>query len=244
MIINMKKLVILILALVVVVAGLVFFNQRRAVAPKPDENISQPGAKTQFDKTLYSLDDPASLWLVVNKSRPMPLDYVPGELITTGIKVDPSDSAEEQKIKKGVDEVLETMFADAKKAGFDLLFSSGYRSADLQAAYYNSYVKRDGVAAANKYSAKPGTSEHQTGLAFDVARSDRKCYLEICFADTDEGKWLADNAYKYGFTLRYKNGKEDITGYQYEPWHFRYVGAELAAELYNTDQTLEEFFGL
>lgn len=242
MIINMKKLVILILALVVIVAGLVFFNQRRAVAPKPNENTSQPNA--QFDKTQYSLDDPASLWLVVNKSRPMPLDYVPGELITAGVKVDLSDSAEEQKIKKGVDEVLETMFADAKKAGFDLLFASGYRSADLQAAYYNSYVKRDGVAAANKYSAKPGTSEHQTGLVFDVARSDRKCYLEICFADTDEGKWLADNAYKYGFTLRYKNGKEDITGYQYEPWHFRYVGAQLAAELNNTDQTLEEFFGL
>lgn len=231
----------------VAVGVFVAFRHDRADAPEflnQTGQTSSPDQAKPFDKTKYSLDQPASPWLIVNKKRPIPIDYIPSELVMADVRHDSSDSAEEKKIKSGVHKSVETMFADAKKAGFDLLFASGYRSADLQASYYNGYVARDGQDAANKYSAKPGTSEHQTGLAFDVSRSDRKCYLEICFSETPEGKWLAKNAYKYGFTLRYPKGKEDITGYQYEPWHFRYVGPELAAELNKTNQTLEEFFGL
>lgn len=209
-----------------------------------NEKTSENNNRQEFDKTKYSLSDPVSLWVIVNKQRAISTNYTPGNLAMPEVKRDPSDSADEQKIRDILKISVEKMFGDAKSAGHDLIFASGYRSADLQAIYYNGYVARDGQAAADKYSARPGTSEHQTGLAFDVARTDRKCYLEICFGETAEGRWLATNAYKYGFTLRYKQGKEDITGYQYEPWHFRYIGKELAAELNKSNQTLEEFFGL
>ena len=105
---------------------------------------------------------------------------------------------------------------------------------------YNNYVNRDGVVAADTYSARAGHSEHQSGLAFDVNT------INDSFANTEEGKWLNDNCYKYGFILRYPNGKSDETGYQYEPWHFRYVGVELAEKLYNNGNwiTVEDYFGI
>lgn len=244
----MKKLLLLVCALVIAGAVYFYFNNQPVGAPEspdPTADESKDSSKTKaFNKTQYSLTDPGSLWLIVNKQRALSIDYIPKDLVKPDVPNDPSDSPDEQKVRQDIKQSVETMFAEAKKAGHSLLFASGYRSAKLQANYYNGYVARDGEAAANRYSAKPGTSEHQTGLAFDLARSDRKCYLEICFADTAEGKWLAANAYKYGFTLRYPKGKEDITGYQYEPWHFRYVGLELASELQKTNQTLEEFFEL
>ncbi|MBW3568802.1 M15 family metallopeptidase [Candidatus Parcubacteria bacterium] len=246
----MKKLLVILLILLIASGSAYFFiGGKRTNTPdsdrqKQNEQAEENNNPDEFDKIQYSLTDPASLWVIVNKQRPIPTDYVPTELATPEVRRDPTDSAEEQKIKSGVDERIETMFSDAQTAGYRLLFASGYRSADLQAVYYNGYVARDGQAAADKYSARPGTSEHQTGLAFDISRADRKCYLEICFGETPEGKWLAQNAHKYGFTLRYKQGKKNITGYQYEPWHFRYVGEKLAAKLHETDQTMEEFFGL
>ncbi|MBW3569449.1 M15 family metallopeptidase [Candidatus Parcubacteria bacterium] len=244
----MKKL--LLIVAILFLAGTIYFflSGQKVNAPdfsqdkaKQDSGDKSPPA---FDKSQYSLTDPASLWVIVNKQRPVPTDYVPAELTTPDVRRDPSDSAEEQKIKSGVAKSIEAMFAAAQTAGYQLMFASGYRSADLQAVYYNGYVARDGQAAADKYSARPGTSEHQTGLAFDISRIDRKCYLEVCFGETPEGKWLAQNAHEYGFTLRYKQGKENVTGYQYEPWHFRYVGRELAAKLHETGQTMEEFFEL
>ena len=105
---------------------------------------------------------------------------------------------------------------------------------------YNSYVSRDGKEEADTYSARPGHSEHQTGLAFDLNS------IDISFADTDEGKWVVDNCYKYGFIIRYPEGKDNITGYIYEPWHLRYVGVDLATKLYNQGDwiTLEEYYGI
>jgi D-alanyl-D-alanine carboxypeptidase len=109
---------------------------------------------------------------------------------------------------------------------------------------YNGYVAKDGQAAADRYSAKPGTSEHQTGLAMDVCLANSGCSLEQAFGDTPAGKWVAANAHKYGFIVRYLPGKDAITGYEYEPWHLRYVGIELATELQRNNKTMEEFFGL
>jgi D-alanyl-D-alanine carboxypeptidase len=134
------------------------------------------------------------------------------------------------------------MVKDAKKDGANLMIGSGYRSYDVQQFYYDNYVATYGQAEADKFSAKPGTSEHQTGLSLDFANTSQKCYLEICFENTHEGKWLKNNASKYGFILRYPKDKDDITGYQYEPWHFRYVGTDLAEQLAEENQTLEEFF--
>ncbi|OYW83930.1 hypothetical protein B7Z17_04880, partial [Candidatus Saccharibacteria bacterium 32-49-10] len=131
-------------------------------------------------------------------------------------------------------------FKDAKTAGFDLFLASGFRSYELQNFYYTNYAASAGQQEADKYSAKPGNSEHQTGLAFDISLSSRQCYLETCFGDTEDAKWLEANSTSYGFILRYPNNKVDATGYQYEPWHFRYVGVELAAALKQSNLSLDE----
>lgn len=160
--------------------------------------------------------------IIVNKSYPCPKDYNP---YNGGLSPD-------------VTAAYNKMSADASAQGLTLTMSSGYRSYDYQAQLYNNYVNSDGQAAADRYSARPGYSEHHTGLAFDLAPVDNS------FADTPEGKWVAANCYKYGFIIRYPEDKEDITGYMYEPWHLRYVGVELATALYNNNMCLEEYFGI
>ena len=132
------------------------------------------------------------------------------------------------------------MQADASALGLNLYISSGFRSYTYQENLYNNYVAQDGIEEADTYSARPGHSEHQTGLAFDLNTIDDS------FANTAEGKWVKDNCQKYGLILRYPKGKENMTGYQYESWHLRYVGKELAEKLYNNGEwiTLEENFNL
>lgn len=140
---------------------------------------------------------------------------------------------------------LESMFADAKSAGYSLLISTAYRSYSYQKSLYDSYATKDGVAKADTYSARPGTSEHQTGLALDIRDSSGKCSLQQCFGDLPSAQWLAANSYKYGFILRYTKDKVAITGYEYEPWHFRYVGTVLSNEMHQKRiTTLEEFFNV
>ncbi len=110
---------------------------------------------------------------------------------------------------------------------------------------YGGLVDERGQTAADRTSARPGHSEHQTGLAIDIASVPAECSLEQCFGDTAHGRWLAENAWRFGFVLRYPEGATPVTGYEYEPWHFRYVGKDLATELHEQKiETLEEFFGL
>ncbi|MBQ8472551.1 MAG: D-alanyl-D-alanine carboxypeptidase family protein [Bacilli bacterium] len=129
---------------------------------------------------------------------------------------------------------------DASKEGLNLYIKSGYRSYYDQVIVYNNWVKRDGIELADTYSARAGHSEHQTGLAIDLN------LINNSFKNTNEFNWLNQNAYKYGFILRYPENKQDITGYIYEPWHYRYVGVELAEKLYNNGNwiTMEEYFGI
>lgn len=155
--------------------------------------------------------------LIANKSYSLPSDYNPGKVL-------PEAQA-----------AYDEMRADAKKAGYDLKIVSGFRSYAYQNQLYNSYVARDGKAAADTYSARAGYSEHQTGLAMDINNASGY------FDNTPEAKWLAENCYKYGFILRYPKGKENITGYKYESWHVRYLGKQIAQEVYNSGLTLEEF---
>ncbi len=157
--------------------------------------------------------------LIVNKTYPLPKSYAPGW--------DETASAQ-----------LQVMFAAAKEQGLSFWVKSGYRSYVDQYIIYNDYVARDGVAAADRYSARPGHSEHQSGLAFDLNS------LTAAFADTPEGIWLAENCHKYGFIIRYPKDKEEITGYMYEPWHVRYLGVEKATEVYESGLCLEEFLGI
>lgn len=203
------------------------------------------GLETQvFNKTKYSIDKPGSIWWIVNKNRALPKGYVPPDLIVPSVKLRLGKDAEQMQFAGQAEIALNEMFAAAQKDGVTLVLGSGYRSEALQKEFYDSYVAKDGKEAADKYSAVPGTSEHQTGLAFDATNISEKCHLEICFADSPEGQWIKNNSYKYGFIVRYLEGKESVTGYQYEPWHLRYVGPELAAELQKTGQTMEEYFGL
>ena len=138
---------------------------------------------------------------------------------------------------------LKSLVADAKTEGLTISPLSGYRSYNTQVSVYNAEVKQYGQAVADTQSARPGTSEHQTGLAVDVGGGG--CGIEDCLANTKEGKWLAANAYKYGFIIRYTEAKQQITGYRAEPWHIRYIGTELSNEMQKQGvTTLEEFFDL
>lgn len=213
-------------------------------AVSTQSNSIQSSKPVEFDKTQYSNDDPASIWTVVNKLRPLnPLSYAPTDLVTPTMPRRSSGS--EMMVRKAAAEALETMSNDAKASGAQLMLASGFRSYTLQVSVYNNEVKAYGQATADRESARPGYSEHQTGLAMDLEPTSRQCELQDCFANTVEGKWLATNAYKYGFLMRYQAGKESITGYKQEPWHFRYIGEELANELHQKNiSTLEEFFGL
>ncbi len=197
-----------------------------------------------FNKQAHSLTDPNSIWVVINKDRPLPDGWAPADLAVPNVKLSASVNAEPMHLRQPAVEALETLFTAAIKANASLMLFSGYRSQALQASLYNSYVKRDGQAAADRYSARPRYSEHQTGLAADVAPADGSCTAEQCFANTTAGKWLAAHSYQYGFIIRYQEGKESLTGYEYEPWHIRYVGKTLALELHKRGETLEQFFGL
>lgn len=125
-----------------------------------------------------------------------------------------------------------------EESGFDMTIVSGYRSYEKQESTFKFWCDRDGYEAAVMYSAKPGHSEHQTGLAIDVTS------IETDYAETEEGRWLAENCHKYGFIIRYPENKTDITGYVYEPWHIRYLGESTAKLVHDSSLCLEEFLGL
>ncbi|MBM7610535.1 D-alanyl-D-alanine carboxypeptidase [Lysinibacillus composti] len=164
--------------------------------------------------------------LIANKKYPLPKTFQPGEDVDARA-------------------AFELMGADARKAGFELVAFSTYRSYEYQQTLYNNYVERDGKENADRYSARPGYSEHQTGLAFDIGEVGREdLWLTSEFGETDAGKWLVNNAHKYGFILRYPQGKEKITGYMYESWHFRYLGIQLATDVKKSSLTLEEYLGI
>ncbi len=251
-----KRWLVLIIALLVVLGLSLFMVSERAGAPANNEersneettNNEQPSDEQSeevgFNKDRYSIDEPGSLWWIVSRERPLPDGYVPPDLTVPEVQLRLASSEEQMQFSQTATPALEDMFAAAQADDVQLVFGSGYRSEDLQRQFYESYVASDGQAAADRYSARPGTSEHQTGLAFDVTSLSGNCHLEECFEDLPEGQWVADNAHEYGFIIRYLDGKEDITGYQYEPWHLRYVGEELATELYENGQTMEEFFSL
>jgi zinc D-Ala-D-Ala carboxypeptidase len=199
-----------------------------AATKEAEENVEEP----ERDAGGYIIDqEPAKEVkevdgiVLANKRYPMPSDYAPGE------------SAEARA-------AFEKLNVAAKQAGYTFNAFSTYRSYDRQEELYNNYVAKDGQEAADRYSARPGFSEHQTGLAFDIGEaSNPNDFASNRFGETEAGKWLAKHAHEYGFIMRYPDGKEDITGYMYESWHFRYVGVDIATEIYNNDSTLEEYLG-
>ena len=205
--------------------------------PRPDAPL-----KLTFDRTQFSIDDPASLWVVVDKLRPLnPANYAAPDLIQTPVPFVNSPVLR----KEAADQIVAMFAAYTAETGNKMQAQSAYRSYDVQVNVYNGWVAQLGQAGADLTSARPGYSEHQTGLAMDISAVPNTCALDQCFADTDQGKWLAANAYKWGFILRYPNGMTNITGYEFEPWHYRYVGILLATEMHTTGiPTLEQFFDL
>lgn len=243
---HRKKKTLAVVVLALLLAAIVFlaWPSNPASAPGSTSSKSTAATTTAFDKHLYSTDEASSLWAVVNKGRELPSSYVPANLVAPNVPLRYSSASTEMHVRSDTAAALEKMFADAKQQGINLMLVSGYRSYGLQADVYASYAKSSGVTTADTFSARPGHSEHQTGLAADLGAASGTCQLDQCFGDTPEGKWLAANAYRFGFIIRYPKGDQSLTGYEYEPWHVRYVGEGLAAQIHTTGQTLEQFFGL
>lgn len=184
-----------------------------------------------------------NIFILVNKEMNLPADYVPGDLVRPKVRfVFGDQDVEKSYLRKEAAEALERMFQVAESEGIYLFASSGYRSYSRQETIFQTKVNQVGEEKALEVVAYPGQSEHQTGLAMDITSQSNNFQLTESFAVTPEGKWLAENAHRFGFILRYPKGKEDITGYSYEPWHFRYVGEEYAKIIYENNWTLEEFF--
>lgn len=199
------------------------------------------GAVSKLQQCL-STESPSSIWVVVNKKRPLsPLTYVPTDLVYPRVS-----NVNGQPIRREAAAALETMFAAASRAGAgSMAMQSGYRSYTTQRSIYNGFVRTDGQAAADLKSARPGYSEHQTGLVADIAPRTAGCSDMHCIASTPQGAWLRAHAWEHGFIMRYEATTTHITGYMHEPWHYRYVGKVLAAD-YRAGGfvTLEGFFGM
>ncbi|HWI63311.1 MAG TPA: D-alanyl-D-alanine carboxypeptidase family protein [Symbiobacteriaceae bacterium] len=205
------------------------------VETKPAPSVPKPEAPLASNHT--------SITVLVNKRFRLPADYRPADLVVPNVPFIFKEADDKRLMRKEAAQALETLFAAAKQAGIHLAGVSGFRSYETQQALYSYYVKVQGEETASRYSAQPGHSEHQTGLAMDVSGSTGKCAADDCFADTPEADWLAKHAHEYGFIIRYPKGKESITGYAYEPWHLRYVGTALSKQVAAAGVTLEEQFG-
>lgn len=255
--INKKLVAIISIVAVLIAGGLLWWFVIRDEQTVGNDYATRYENKTQgddvqkeevkiFDKTQFSLDDPTSPWVVANKQRPLnPLDYAPSDLTVPNVSLKYESGAMETELRAEAATAMQDLFAGAKEAGRPLIFVSGYRSYSYQNGLFNHYVNTQGLETALNQSARPGHSEHQTGWAGDVGALSRECEIEKCFGEMAEGQWVAANAYKYGFIVRYPQGLTGTTGYDYEPWHLRYVGKALAAEMQHSGVlTMEDFFDL
>ncbi|MBT2532063.1 M15 family metallopeptidase [Arthrobacter sp. ISL-48] len=209
----------------------------------PTEVPAPPSAAAAMPRK-FSLTDPASPWLVVNKHRPLvPAAYVPADLVQPNIRL--AVSGEAALLNSTTAAAAEAMFAAAAQEGVVMTLASGYRSHSTQVSTYNGYVASRGQADADTASARPGYSEHQTGWAFDIGDGGGACSFQPCFAEQPAAVWAKANAYRFGFVVRYPWMFHPITGYYYEPWHLRYIGVEAATDMATRGiNTVEEYFGL
>jgi len=187
-----------------------------------------------FYENIKEINNPDSIYVLVNKNNKLPSNFIPHNLEL----INKDYSNEKKYLRLEAKEAFENLCLEAKNNNFKITAASTYRPYEYQEKLYNNYVKEKGFEYAENCSARPGHSEHQTGLAVDVAGSIGT-YDD--FEKTKEFNWMLNNAYKYGFILRYPKGKEHITGFKYEPWHYRYVGFPLSLIIHNNNLTLEEY---
>lgn len=209
--------------------------QSPAASPKSSSTPSKSDG-------LQVIAKPESVTVLVNKQFSLPSSYEPTDLVYPDVPFTFTEKVEKRKMRSAAAGALEKLFAGAKKDGIHLAGVSAYRSYATQKSVFQRYVQMDGEEKAKTYSAVPGTSEHETGLAIDVSGSDGKCAAEDCFGGTKEANWLEKHAPEYGFIIRYPQGKAAITGYQYEPWHIRYVGVDTAKDIVAKKMTMEEYY--
>ena len=218
--------------------------------PESIQNIAdQVQAKpvTIFNPPKDSIDEADSIWVVINKQRQIsPLKYQPENLVFPAFPKPKVQNPFGLQLREEAALATAEMASAMSKEGIGtLILNSGFRTYKNQQGLYNRTRDTRGLVIAEKLSARPGHSEHQLGLAADFSVRGQGCVIMVCFGNTVAGRWLETNAYKYGFILRYPKGYKPITGFQYEPWHFRYVGVELATEMRTKGiKTLEEFWEL
>lgn len=215
-----------------------------AVGAKELEGDKNPysNVKSAFYQDIFYVNNPDSLTVLVNKNYRLPDDYEPSDLVVLDVPLYNNDTSNEANyLREEAAVALKELFTAASTQGHKLMARSGYRSYETQATLYNNYVSRDGVESADTYSARPGHSEHQTGLTVDVTADCVDHGLTESFGETPEGQWVADNAHRFGFIIRYPQERVLETGYQYEPWHLRYVGVKFATEIYQQNLILEDW---
>ncbi len=197
------------------------------------------GLDSDFYDNVSSADTSKNELMLVNKYSALDKDYVPDNLVT--IKQDYSwGTYGSQKLNEITWNAFLNMWNMANNEGIYLMVSSSYRSFTEQEEVYNSYASDRGEKYADGIAARPGHSEHQTGLSIDILSLDSPVRSE--FAKSTSYTWLIDNAHKYGFILRYPEDRTEITGYSYESWHYRYVGIDTATYIYENDITFDEYY--
>ena len=189
--------------------------------------------ESSYTDIIY-VKNPNHLLVLVNKNNKLPSNFIPNNLVVINSKY-----ANENKLAREEAQTnFEKLSQDAKELGYYIIAVSAFRDFEYQNNLYNHYVETKGQEYADLASARPGHSEHQTGLAIDVMGSN-KDYNK--FDESIEFDWMKNNAHLYGFILRYPKGKEKITGFKHEPWHYRYVGKKVATDIYHQNLTLEEY---
>ncbi|GAA0122960.1 MAG: M15 family metallopeptidase [Clostridium argentinense] len=219
----MKKLFKGVLYIIIIVLGVVGMV-RAANRPTASSELS---VNKNFDDIL----------VLVNREHSLGKNYEPSDLMKPDVRFFSNMTREEKLMRREAGEALEELFKAAENDGINLYALSGYRSYKTQKKTYEERVERQGQQLADSFVARPGYSEHNTGLSMDITNKD----FSTSFETTAEGIWLKDNCYKFGFIIRYPKGKEDITGYSYEPWHIRYVGKVVAETISTQNITLEEY---
>lgn len=245
-----KKLIVIIILTLLILFGILylfFANFTKKVEPTPTitpvveitpeptlEPTPEPTPEPTLEPVVIDIDSDDSINKIVNKDKLVSKDYVPVLESVDGDKM----------LRPEAVVAYNEMVEAAKADGINIVIISAYRSYSEQRSLWFTYEQKYGRKYASRMDATPGASEHQLGLAVDLGGSDGKCKLYNCFKSTSTGKWLAENAYKYGFILRYPDGKESVTKVMYSPWHYRYIGKEEALKVFETGLTLEEYYNV
>lgn len=215
-------------------------NHKIEISPGEGFHSEQISTDT---KKVITVHNPTDILVLANKNHALPDGFEPDDLVAPNVRFPFTEDLPKRYIRKEAAKALEKLFAAAEKEGHILFAQSGYRSYERQVEVFSGHTNRLGEKEARRVSAVPGQSEHQTGLAMDITASSVDFELTQKFGETKEGKWVKEHAHKFGFIIRYEKGKEDITGYDYEPWHLRYVGKDVAAVIKENDLTLEAYLG-